>query len=160
VIERAARPAAACAAIALPAHREPRGPVIRQPGHDLLEQRRQALAFRVAQRRQQLGQHASATLQERGVHTVAVRREMQRVRPPVASRAPLDETAIDEALHDLHGRRLRDPQHAVERLGRLAWIRREVDEHARGGPAAAECVRNRRGRAIGAGEHGDAKQVF
>ena len=84
---------------------------------------------------------------------------MERLGAPIASRPPLDEALIYEALHDLRRTGLRDPEHAVQRFGRLPRVRREMHEGSGRGASEAQRAFDGGADAVGGGEDSYAEEV-
>ena len=85
--------------------------------------------------------------------------DMEGVGAPIASRPPLEEALVYEALHDLRRTGLRDPEHAVERLGRFPRVGREMHERSGRGASETQRVFDGGASAVRCGEDGDAKEV-
>jgi hypothetical protein len=81
------------------------------------------------------------------------------MRAPVAAGPSLEQALVDEALDDLRGPGLGDPEHAVQRFGRLAGIRREMDEGGWGRAAVPQRVVDRGAHAIAGDEDSSPEEV-
>ena len=81
---------------------------------------------------------------------------MERLGAPIASRPPLDQALVDKALHDLRRTGLGDPEHAVQRLGRVPRVGRQMHEGSRRGASEAQRVLDGRANAVRCGKDSDA----
>jgi hypothetical protein len=84
---------------------------------------------------------------------------MEGLGAPVASRPPLEETLVDEALHDLRRTGLGDPEHAVQRLGRFPRVGRQMHEGGGRGSSETQRLFDGGANAVRCGEDSNAEEV-
>jgi hypothetical protein len=159
VVERASGSLKTCPAVAEATGGSCLRTIVGQPRRNLFEQRGEPLSLVLGERGEQGGEHLGASLEQLPEGAVSSGCDMEGVGAPIASRPPLEEALVYEALHDLRRTGLRDPEHAVERLGRFPRVGREMHERSGRGASETQRVFDGGASAVRCGEDGDAKEV-
>ena len=146
--------------VAQAADRQRRGAVLRESGDELLQQRLERVAVDGPEHRDQVAERDGAHRQNVGRGPAPLPRQVQRPDAMIGSGTPLDEPVAGEPVDDLHGRGVRDAQHAGQRFDRLAGIRVEVNERARMRPAPAQGAVHGRAEPIRGGERQHSQQLL
>ena len=130
--------------------------IVRESRRNLLQQRRQLRSLGFGKRRKHRGEHLGPSLEQLPKGAVSSGGHMERLGATIASRPPLEQALVDEALHDLRRTRLGDPEHAVQRLGRFPRVGRQMHEGSRRGASEAQRVLDGGANAVRCGEDSDA----
>ncbi len=159
MVERASGSLKTCPAVAEATGGSCLRAIVGQPRHDLLQQGCEPLSLGFGERGEQRGEHLEAALEQFPEGPVSAGGHMEGVGAPVASRPPLEETLVDEALHDLRRTGLGDPKHAVQRLGRFARVGRQMHKGSGGGAPETQRVFDGVTNTVRCGENSDAEEV-
>lgn len=133
--------------------------IIRKSRHHLLQQRGEPRSLAFGERGKQRGERLGASLAQLPESAVPSRRDMEGLGAPIASRPPLEEALVHQALHDLRRTRLGDPEHAVKGFGRFPGVGRQMHKRSGRGASDAQRIFDGGANAVRCGEDGDAEEV-